>query len=136
MSGLFENKSTKQVLYLGRLFCGKEQDFAILKAEFDPKRDWFSHHHVRIDLGYLGFDKQYSCGDFSLPIKSSKNKPLSEEAKSSNQILASQRIVIEHVIGGMKRYRVLVNRVRSRSWFGYDTRMEVCAGLWNFYLTN
>jgi len=131
-----DDKPQNQILYLGHLFCGKTHDYTMLKSEFDVKRDWFSDHHIRIDLGYLGFDKNYPCGGLSLPVKSSKKRPLSEEDKSNNRLLAGQRIVVEHVIGGMKRYRVLSNRVRSRQWAGYDTKLEVCAGLWNFYVTN
>ena len=131
-----KDKPQKEILYLGHLFCGKVHDFTMLKSEFDIRKDWFSDHHIRIDLGYLGFDKNYPYRDFSLPVKSSKKRPLSKEEKASNRVLASQRVVVEHVIGGMKRYRVLSNRVRSRQWSGYDTRVEVCAGLWNFYITN
>ena len=43
----------------------------MLKSEFAQDLDWFSDHHIRLNLGYLGFDKMYSCGDFSLPTKSS-----------------------------------------------------------------
>lgn len=136
MCGSSTANPQKRLLYLGQLFCGKTHDYTMLKSEFDPKNDWFTNHHVRLDLGYLGFNKTYSCDGFSLPIKSSKTHPLGDEAKGSNRVLAGQCIVIEHVIGGMKRYRVLSNRVRSRDWSGYDTRVEVCAGLWNFYVTH
>jgi len=136
MCGLSGTNSLKQISYLGHLFCGKVHDYTMLKSEFNQDLDWFSDHHIRLDLGYLGFDKTYSCSDFSLPIKSSKNKPLSDADRSSNRLLAGQRIVVEHVIGGMKRYRVLTNRVRSRNWSGFDKKVEVGAGLWNFYITN
>lgn len=136
MCGSLGANSRKRILYLGHLFCGKVHDYTMLKSEFDPGLDWFSDHHVRIDLGYLGFDKAYPCGDFSLPVKSSKKKPLTDEDRVKNRLLAGQRIVVEHVIGGMKRYRVLANRVRSRKWAGFDTKVEVGAGLWNFYVTS
>jgi len=136
MCGSSDSDKAKKALYLGNIFCGKTHDYTMLKSEFDTGLGWFTDHHVRIDLGYLGFDKEFASGDLSLPIKSSKTKPLSDEAKSSNRSLASQRIVVEHVIGGMKRYRVLSNRIRSRNWSGYDVKLEVCAGLWNFYITN
>lgn len=136
MCGLSKDNLTRQIAYLGHLFCGKVHDYTMLKSEFEHGLDWFSDHHIRLDLGYLGFDKTYSCGAFSLPIKSSKKKPLSDEDRAKNRLLAGQRIVVEHVIGGMKRYRVLTNRVRSRKWTGFDTKVEVGAGLWNFYVTN
>lgn len=136
MCGLSGDNQPKKILYLGNFFCGKTHDYTMLKSEFVPGLAWFTDHHVRIDLGYSGFDKSFVSSALSLPIKSSKKKPLSDEAKSSNRTLASQRIVVEHVIGGLKRYRVISNRVRCRNWSGYDTKVEVCAGLWNFYVTN
>ena len=136
MCGLSGDNSPKQIAYLGHLFCGKVHDYTMLKSEFSPDLNWFSDHRIRLDLGYLGFDKTYSYGDISLPIKSSKTKPLGEADRSHNRSLAGKRIVVEHVIGGLKRYRVLTNRVRSRNWSGFDTKVEVSAGLWNFYATN
>jgi hypothetical protein len=43
---------------------------------------------------------------------------------------------VEHSIGGMKRYRILSDRLRNHLIDFYDDVLEVCAGLWNFYLAN
>ena len=56
---------------------------------------------------------------------------LSEEQKEFNKNLASQRIVVEHAIGGMKFFHCLKN-----VWRGYlhnldDLVIWLCAGLWN-----
>ena len=127
---------SKVILYLSPLWCGKTHDYRILKEEFRPDIPWFQSFHVRLDLGYLGFDKDYSCSGVYLPLKNRKTAPLTTDQKASNRLLASQRIGIEHSIGGMKRYRILSDRLRAHDLVSHDMTVEVCAGLWNFYLTS
>jgi hypothetical protein len=50
--------------------------------------------------------------------------------------MASVRIKVEHSIGGMKRYRILSDRLRNHLIDLYDDILGVCEGLWNFYLAN
>ena len=50
--------------------------------------------------------------------------------------MAQQRVFIEHAIGGLKRFRILSDRFRNKIFSLYDQILEVCAGLWNFYLLN
>ncbi|MCP4441275.1 MAG: transposase family protein, partial [Aureispira sp.] len=47
-----------------------------------------------------------------------------------------ERIFVEHSIGGMKRYRILADRLRNRTMTLYNLALETVAGLWNFYLKN
>lgn len=108
----------------------------MLKEEFPPTEDWFENFDVRLDSGYQGFCKDYKCRNAYLPTKARKKKPLDEEQKQSNKELSSQRIVIEHCIGRLKRYRIMSDRLRMRDFTKYDDILEVCAGLWNFYSMN
>jgi len=91
---------------------------------------------VRVDLGFLGFNKDYPEAIVNLPHKRSKYNDLTEIQKAENKVLASERIPVEHTFGGLKRYRILAERARFRNWVLYDTVLGVCAGLWNFYITN
>ena len=43
---------------------------------------------------------------------------------------------VEHAIGGMKRYRILADRLRLHDFDFYNDVLEVCAGLWNFQLSH
>jgi hypothetical protein len=61
---------------------------------------------------------------------------LTEQQKQNNKAMAQQRVLIEHSIGGMKRFRILDDRFRNKKFSLYDQILEVCAGLWNFYLLN
>ena len=108
----------------------------MLKEEFPPALDWFKKFKVRLDSVYQGFDNDYKYESVYLPVKARKAYPLTALQKLSNQELASQRIGIEHSIGGLKRYRILSDRLRVHDFEGHDSTLEVCAGLWNFYLTN
>ena len=108
----------------------------MFKQEFPPDQDWFKEFRVRVDLGFLGMDKDYTCQELFLPNKKKKKQDLSPEEKEENRQMASERIRIEHAIGGMKRYRILSDRLRVQDVRLYNTVLGVCAGLWNFYLTH
>ena len=87
----------------------------------------------RVYLAFLGFDKLYECRRLYLPHEKPKGGELSEERKAENKVAAGERIMVEHSIGGMKRYRILSERIRMHDFELYDDILEVCAGLWNFY---
>jgi hypothetical protein len=77
----------------------------MLKQEFPPELDWFTDIHV------------------------------SDEQKAANTALSQVRILIEHAIGGMKRYNILVQVFRNRKVNFEDDAIGICAGLWNFVLS-
>jgi hypothetical protein len=131
---LTASENNKQILYLSYCYIGKTHDYKMLKEEFPPEKNWFSKFNVRLDLGYLGFDKDYECKHVYMPAKAYKKRPLTEEQKLSNREMSSQRVGIEHSIGRMKRYRILSDRLRMHNFETYDDTLEVCAGLWNFYI--
>ena len=57
------------------------------------------------------------------------------EQKAANTALSQIRIFIEHAIGGMKRYNILVQVFRNRKANFEDDAVGICAGLWNFALS-
>ena len=113
----------------------------MLKQEFPPELDWFADIHVRVDLGYLGMQSDYRSDRIDIPTKKprkSKKQPnpqLSDEQKAANTALSQIRIFIEHAIGGMKRYNILVQVFRNRKANFEDDAVGICAGLWNFALS-
>jgi hypothetical protein len=50
--------------------------------------------------------------------------------------MASERIKVEQSMSGLKRYRILSERLRTQLLDFYDKIVAVCAGLWNFYLSS
>ena len=67
--------------------------------------------------------------------KKHPNPQLSDEQKAANTALSQVRILIEHAIGGMKRYNILVHVFRNRKVDFEDDAVGICAGLWNFALS-
>jgi len=107
----------------------------MLKGEFPPEQAWFADLQVRLDLGFFGFEKDYACKKLYLPHKKPKKQKLTAEQKAENKLLAHERIVVEHSIAGLKRYRILSDRLRMQDLDLYDQVLGICAGLWNFRLS-
>lgn len=121
--------SDKYIHYVSPCWVGKSHDFCILKEEFAPQEAWFKNHEVQLDLGFAGFDKNYECECVGIPHKKSKGKELDEQQKLENKSVSRERIVVEHSIGGMKRYRILSDRARMHDFNLYDDILGVIAGL-------
>lgn len=84
------------------------------------------------DSGFQGIHRQHP--NTAVPKRGRKNAPLTEAERANNRIISSLRIVIEHAIGGMKRFHILQDRFRNRCRRFEDTVVALCAGLWNFHL--
>ena len=131
----------KLIVFLGRTFSGHNHDYTMLKQEFPPEVDWFIDLQVRVDLGYLGIKSDYRGDQIDIPTKKprkSKKNPspaLSVEQKAENKTFSQVRIFVEHAIGGMKRYNILVHAFRNRIENFEDDVIGVCAGLWNLVLS-
>jgi len=125
----------KYIHYVSECYIGKTHDFSLLKAEFNPKLNWFDGYQIRVDLGYLGFKTNYPNATLYVPNKKPKGGQLSEEQLLENKKLASQRIAVEHSIGGMKRYDILSTTSRIHDFNIYNQMLATCAGLWNFFIT-
>ena len=132
---------SKCIVFLGRTLSGHHHDYSRLKQEFPPEVDWFADSNVRVDLGYLGIRSDSRGDRIDIPTKKprkSKKNPnshLSEDQKAANTALSHVRIFIEHAIGGMKRYTILVHVFRNRQADFEDDAVGICAGLWNFALS-
>ena len=131
----------KFIVFLGRTFSGHNHDYTMLKQEFPPEVDWFKDIHVRVDLGYQGMQSDYHLDQLDIPHKKprkSKKNPhpeLSAVQKAVNKALSQVRIFVEHAIGGMKRYNILVHAFRNRKADFEDDAIGICAGLWNLILS-
>ncbi len=107
---------------------GKMHDFALFKASRLPLH---KDTCCTGDSGYQGMDKQHdnSC----TPHKKSKHHPLSRQQKQANRQLARERIVAEHVIRWLKRFRILAGPYRNRRK-RFGLRFNLIAALYNAHL--
>jgi hypothetical protein len=108
----------------------------MFQVEFPPAQPWCEHFRLRVDLGFLGSEKDYVCQEILIPHKTPCKQELTPAQKAENKVLASQRIIVEHAHAGLKRYRILSDRLRMHDFALYDVVLGVCAGLWNFYLSS
>jgi hypothetical protein len=68
------------------------------------------------------------------PKKTPPGGELTPPEKETNRRISSIRIRIEHAIGGVKRYRIVKDKIRLLKDGLRDTVMETCCGLHNFRL--
>jgi hypothetical protein len=125
----------RNLLYVSPCWVGKTHDYRMFQGEFPPAQPWFAPFRLRVDLGFLGIATDYVCKELLIPHKKPRRRALTPEQKAENKVLASQRIVVEHAHAGLKRYRILADRLRMHNWVLYDVVLGVCAGLWNFHLS-
>ena len=131
----------KVILFVGRTFTGRNNDYKMLKEELPPDLDWFSEINVLVDLGYLGIQSDYAGDGIDIPHKKprkSKKNPdpkLADEQKAANRILSQARIFVENAIGGIKRYNILVHAFRNHKENFQDDVIAVSAALWNLSLS-
>jgi len=68
-----------------------------------------------IDLGYFGIEKDFPEQLSALPCKKKRNCELSAaEEKEYNKNHSKKRIVIEHTICRLKKYRIMSDIFRNR----------------------
>ena len=70
-----------------------------------------------------------------MPMKATKYHRLTEEEKADNRLISGIRVLSEHAIAGIKRFRSTTDVYRNRIANLDDTFMLLSAGLWNYHLS-
>jgi IS5 family transposase len=76
---------------------------------------------VMTDKGYIGVRADAGERSVVIPVRASKNHPLTDAQKASNRVINGCRVVVEHVNAQLCRFQVL--RQMFRSVFGRHTRV-------------
>jgi len=84
------------------------------------------------DMGFQGF--VLAGVTIVQPQKKPRGGELTPPEKATNRRISSIRIRIEHAIGGVKRYRMVKDKIRLLKDGIRDTILETCCGLHNFRL--
>lgn len=87
------------------------------------------------DLGFLGVEKDYPEQKSLLPIKKEKDHELTEAQKEYNKIHSAKRIVIEHAICRIKKYRIM-NDIFRNKLRKYNRISDIVSGLVNYRIMN
>ena len=82
------------------------------------------------DTGFQGYEPE-GVKTFQ-PQKKPKGKELTPEQKEQNSLISSIRIVIEHIIAGIKRCRIVKDLFRNTKEKYDDLVMEIACALHNF----
>lgn len=131
---------TRWIVFVGLTTQGSMHDFELLKEElkwYEGQDKWFELLEVFVDLGYLGFETDFKAGKLHIPIKKpkkSKEKPdtkLSDEQKEHNKQVAKTRVRVEHAIGDMKIFHVMVHAYRNFKQDFDDVTIAITAALTN-----
>lgn len=98
----------------GRIICtafanGKRHDFRLFK---ESRTRIHPETEILADSGYQGLQKRHT--HTQLGQKKTKKKALTKGQKKANRRLAGQRVVNEHVIGKLKRFKIIADRYRNR----------------------
>ncbi len=87
------------------------------------------------DLGYLGVETDFLEQLSSIPNRKKRNQELSQEEKEYNRNHSKKRIVIEHTICRLKKYRIMSDVFRNRLR-KYNRISDIVAGLVNYRIMN
>ena len=118
------------ILFLSQTVEGKRHDKK-LADESDYALP--SGSKLAQDTGFQGF----AVEDVLIlqPKKKPRNAALSDLDKAQNRWLAALRMRMEHAIGGVKRYRIVKDKIRNHKNGFRDAVLATCCGLHNFRLT-
>jgi hypothetical protein len=115
------------VNYLSQTYEGKRHDKKIADEENPTYPEDID---VYQDTGFQGYAPD-GVKTFQ-PQKKPKGKELTPEQKEHNRLISSIRIVIEHIIAGIKRCRIVKEIFRNTKDKYDDLVMEIACGLHNF----
>ncbi len=121
------DKETKKIIYTSTS-NGKQHDFRLFK---ESGVKLCKNIKVITDTGYIGLQKIHE--NVFMPKKKSKKLPLSLQDKKQNNALSSQRVLNEHVIGKIKRFKILSDKYRNRRK-RFGLRFNLIAGIYNYEL--
>ncbi|WP_250295841.1 IS5 family transposase [Wolbachia endosymbiont of Oedothorax gibbosus] len=88
---------------------GRKHDFRMFR---ESKIAILPQTKILADSGYRGMQKIHK--NVELPHRRSKKNPLSKEKKAENRSLSIRRVVVENVIGLLKRFKIISDRYRNR----------------------
>ena len=81
------------------------------------------------DLGFLGIDKEYE--NAILPFKKPKYEELEPHKKKVNKDLASLRVTIEHTFAGVKRLKIIRNKIRLKTFEVRERMFRIAVAMHN-----
>jgi hypothetical protein len=113
-----------RIVHVSKTHPGSTHDFTVFKGEKRPTKE----SRLFVDSGYQGIADMHQNADF--PYKASKNKPLDAEEKEYNTVLSRVRVVVEHIFGDIKTFKIMADRYRNKRK-RYAVKFNIIAGIVN-----
>ena len=124
----------KLILHVSGNLPGKVSDNTVL-AGSGVMHSIPEEVQVNLDRGYEGAEERYPNNKIYKPKRAQRNHPLTLFEKLYNHIINKTRILVEHVIGRLKKFRIMSELYRNRRSAHADY-LAVVAGLINFRALN
>lgn len=130
----------KKVMWLNGIYEGSKHDLKMMEDRLIQELNTFNKEgkdiYLFFDKGYEGVEKKIPSKRFKVYVLQKNRKGLTQEQKEKNRIISQERIVVEHVIGRIKRSRMLLERYRGKDKKdGFPVLMKcyrVVSGLINY----
>ena len=123
---IIANDRTRQVAYLSQTYPGKTNDKKMADTETIQYPDGAQ---LTKDLGFQGYEPS---NVFTIqPKKQLHGKFLSATDLLSNHLIAGARVIVEHIIAGIKRCRIVKDVFRNTATGFSDLVMQVACALHN-----
>ena len=115
------------IIHKTRHVNGKKHDYDLFKRKHPPIP---SDVELNGDSGYQGIQKDFPEIKSRIPVKKQRGKSLEKKDKRHNRKLSKERVVVEHVIGKMKKFNIMGTKFRNKL-NRYDDMTSIVSGLVN-----
>lgn len=89
---------------------------------------------VRLDRGFDGIEREYPGVEFQSPVKGKRGHTVTLLGKLYNQLLNRERIVVEHMLAKLQKFKGLEGIYRGQ-WRTHERLFCVVSGLVNYKAT-
>lgn len=131
LKNLLVSQEQNRILYLSATVAGSIHDKALadeMELAFWPEQC------LLLDSGFVGYEPEGT--QTLMPIKKLPHRELAEVDKCYNRLLASVRVKVEHVMAGVKRIRIVKERIRLHGEQIRDAVMLIACGLHNLRIAH
>jgi hypothetical protein len=126
--------STGRIMDVSRTYPGSVHDKKIIDTEQTIEK-FPLKTCLRFDSGYQGVKEHNKLHYIVLPFKKPKNKELSDLAKELNRANSKRRVIAEHAISRLKKFRICSNLYRG-ALKSYNQTFRNVVSILNFKLAN
>lgn len=113
------------ILFVSDSYQGSTHD----KSIWDQIKFDFGELNVLVDLGFLGAEKDQP--NVILPYKKPKKGEITALQKDINKAIGSVRVKIEHAFSGVKRLKIIRNKIRLKTYHIRDQVFKIAVALHN-----